>query len=152
MASRGFWDRFLDMLFGESAHPEVERPVLGAPMLSNWLPYRSYDKKSRMFVNTESLGFILELAPKMGADERSGEILTQFLSDAVPSGCEIQLIHWQSPSVGERIADNVTGAGLAARWDRGAVGYLGHSVGGAASARTCLVDASAAACATRPTT
>jgi conjugal transfer ATP-binding protein TraC len=41
----------------------------------------------------------------MGADERSGEILTQFLSDAVPSGCEIQLIHWQSPSVGERIAD-----------------------------------------------
>ena len=91
MASRGFWDRFLDMLFGESAHPEAERPVLGAPMLSNWLPYRSYDKKSRMFINTESVGFILELAPMMGADERSGEILTQFLSDAVPPGCEIQL-------------------------------------------------------------
>ena len=105
MASRGFWDRFLDMLFGESAHPESARPVLGAPMLSNWLPYRSFDRKSRMFINTESLGFILELAPMMGADERSGEILTQFLSDAVPPGCEIQLIHWQSPSVGERIAD-----------------------------------------------
>jgi conjugal transfer pilus assembly protein TraV len=105
MASRGFWDRFLDMLFGESAHPEAERPVLGAPMLSNWLPYRSFDKKSRMFINTDSVGFILELAPMMGADERSGELLTQFLSDAVPSGCEIQLIHWQSPSVGERIAD-----------------------------------------------
>jgi conjugal transfer ATP-binding protein TraC len=105
MASRGFWDRFLDMLFGESAHPEATRPVLGAPMLSNWLPYRSFDKKSRMFINTDSVGFILELAPMMGADERSGELLTQFLSDAVPSGCEIQLIHWQSPSVGERIAD-----------------------------------------------
>lgn len=105
MTSRGFWDRFLDMVFGESAHPEAERPVLGAPMLSNWLPYRSFDKKSRMFINTDSVGFILELAPMMGADERSGELLTQFLSDAVPSGCEIQLIHWQSPSVGERIAD-----------------------------------------------
>ena len=69
MASRGFWDRFLDMLFGESAHPEVERPVLGAPMLSNWLPYRSYDKKSRMFVNTESLGFILECV-QLGAGKR----------------------------------------------------------------------------------
>ena len=45
-------------------------------------------------------------APSEGAaDERSGELLTQFLSDAVPPGCEIQLIHWQSPSVGERIAD-----------------------------------------------
>jgi len=105
MTSRGFWDRFLDMVFGESAHPEEERPVLGAPMLSNWLPYRSFDKKHGMFINTDSIGFILELAPMMGADERSGELLTQFLSDAVPSGCEIQLIHWQSPSVGERIAD-----------------------------------------------
>ena len=38
MTSRGFWDRFLDMVFGESAHPEATRPVLGAPMLSNWLP------------------------------------------------------------------------------------------------------------------
>ena len=105
MTSRGFWDRFLDMLFGESAHPEAARPVLGAPMLSNWLPYRSFDKKHGMFINTDSIGFILELAPMMGADERSGELLTQFLSDAVPPGCEIQLIHWQSPSVGERIAD-----------------------------------------------
>lgn len=105
MASQGFWDRFLDMVFGESAHPEAARPLLGAPMLSNWLPYRSYDAKSRMFINTESLGFVLELAPMMGADERSGEILTQFLSDAVPSGCEIQLVHWQSPSVGSQIAD-----------------------------------------------
>ena len=105
MTSRGFWDRFLDMLFGESAHPEAARWVLGAPLLSIWLPYRSFDKKHGMFINTDSIGFILELAPMMGADERSGELLTQFLSDAVPPGCEIQLIHWQSPSVGERIAD-----------------------------------------------
>ena len=105
MTSRGFWDRFLDMLFGESAHPEATRPVLGAPMLSNWLPYRSFDKKHGMFINTDSIWFILELATMIGADERSGELLTQFLSDAVPPGCEIQLIHWQSPSVGERIAD-----------------------------------------------
>ena len=105
MARRGFWESFLDLVFGESARPEADRPLLGAPMLANWLPYRSYDAKSGLFINTESLGFILELAPMMGADERSGEILTQFLSDAVPAGCEIQLIHWQSPSVGERIAD-----------------------------------------------
>ena len=100
MAARSFWDSFLTLIFGDAAHPEAARPLLGAPMLSNWLPYRSFDAKSRMFINTESVGFILELAPMMGADERSGEILTQFLSDAVPSGCEIQLIHWQSPSIG----------------------------------------------------
>ena len=70
MAGAGFWERFLDMLFGESARPEGDRPLLGAPMLSNWLPYRSYDAKSGLFINTESLGFVLELAPMMGADER----------------------------------------------------------------------------------
>ena len=75
MARRGFWDSFLDLLFGESARPEADRPLLGAPMLANWLPYRSYDAKSGLFINTESMGFILELAPMMGADERSGEIL-----------------------------------------------------------------------------
>ena len=82
MAARSFWDSFLTLIFGDAAHPETQRPLLGAPMLSNWLPYRSFDAKSRMFINTESVGFILELAPMVGADERSGEILTQFLSDA----------------------------------------------------------------------
>ncbi|NBW75738.1 MAG: type IV secretion system protein TraC [Sphingomonadaceae bacterium] len=77
-------------------------------MLSSWLPYRSYDSKSRMFVNNRSIGFILEIAPMMGADEKSGEILTQFLSDAVPAGCHVQFINWQSPSVGERIANWVS--------------------------------------------
>ena len=101
----GVWDRFLTMCFGDAAHPEGERGRLGAPMLANWVPYRSYDARARMFVNTDSIGFVLELSPMMGADEKSGEILTQFLSDAVPSGCQIQFIHWQSPSIGEKIAD-----------------------------------------------
>lgn len=108
MAGQGFWDRFLNMVFGDTAQPEAQRPLMGAPMLSSWLPYRSYNSKTRMFVNTESFGFILELAPMMGADERTSEILTQFLSDAVPSGCEIQFINWQSPSIGERVADWVS--------------------------------------------
>lgn len=101
----GLWDRFLTMCFGDAAHPEGERGRLGAPMLANWVPYRSYDARARLFVNTDSIGFVLELSPMMGADEKSGEILTQFLSDAVPSGCQIQFIHWQSPSIGEKIAD-----------------------------------------------
>lgn len=101
----GLWDRFLTMCFGDAAHPDEDRGSLGAPMLSSWVPYRSYDARSRMFINTDSIGFVLEVAPMMGANEKSGEILTQFLSDAVPAGCQIQFIHWQSPSVGEKIAD-----------------------------------------------
>jgi hypothetical protein len=35
---------------------------------------------------------------------------------------------------------------LAARWDQDRVGFLGHSIGGAASARTCLIDEGAGGC------
>ena len=72
MAARSFWDSFLTLIFGDAAHPEAQRPLLGAPMLSNWLPYRSFDAKSRMFINTESVGFILELAPRIQATTASG--------------------------------------------------------------------------------
>ena len=63
MADAGLWDRFLTMCFGDAAHPEGERGRLGAPMLANWVPYRFYDARARMFVNTDSIGFVLELAP-----------------------------------------------------------------------------------------
>jgi conjugal transfer ATP-binding protein TraC len=101
----GLWDRFLTLCFGDAVQPDAARSQIGAPMLANWVPYRSYDARSRLFINTDSIGFVLEVSPMMGADDKSGEILTQFLSDAVPAGCQIQFIHWQSPSVGEKIAD-----------------------------------------------
>jgi conjugal transfer ATP-binding protein TraC len=105
MASRGFWDRFLDMVFGESAHPEADARCSARRCCRTGCPIAASTRKAACSSIPTRVGFILELAPMMGADERSGEILTQFLSDAVPAGCEIQLIHWQSPSVGERIAD-----------------------------------------------
>ena len=58
MAARSFWDSFLTLLFGDAAHPEAARPLLGAPMLSNWLPIPQLRRQSRMFINTESVGFI----------------------------------------------------------------------------------------------
>lgn len=46
-----------------------------------------------------------------------------------------------------RVAGPQTPEGrLAARWDGKSAGFIGHSVGGAASARTCLLDMDADAC------
>lgn len=103
--SSSAWNRFLDLVFGDDARADAAPQRTGVPMLSDWLPYRSYDPETRLFINTTSMGFILELAPMVGADERTGDILTQFLSDGLPSGCEVQVIHWQSPATGVRIAD-----------------------------------------------
>jgi conjugal transfer ATP-binding protein TraC len=103
--SASAWNRFLDLVFGDAARADTIAAQAGVPMLSDWLPYRSYDPATRLFINTASMGFIVELAPMVGADERTGDILTQFLSDGLPAGCEVQIIHWQSPATGTRIAD-----------------------------------------------
>ncbi|WP_337847867.1 type IV secretion system protein TraC [Sphingomonas sp.] len=95
---------FLETILGDAKRPDAERPELGVPMLAHWLPYRSYDPKTGIFYNSASRGFVIEAAPLVGADERTGEILTQFLSEAIPApGC-LQFHQWMSPRVAERLS------------------------------------------------
>src|SRR3546814_4998729 len=73
-------------------------------MLADWLPYRSHDPKTGIFYNSASRGFVVEASPLIGANERTGEILTQFLSEAIPTpGC-LQFHQWMSPRIGERLS------------------------------------------------
>jgi len=103
-AKPGFFDNLLAGVFGDTKRPDAQRPDLAAPMLAHWLPYRSYDPKTGIFYNSASRGFVIEAAPLVGADERTGEILTQFLSEGIPApGC-LQFHQWMSPRIGERLS------------------------------------------------
>ena len=100
----GMFEKLLSGVFGAADKPEAVRPDIAVPMLAHWLPYRSYDAKTGIFYNSSSRGFVIEAAPMLGADERSGEILTQFLSEGIPApGC-LQFHHWMSPRVTERLS------------------------------------------------
>ncbi len=100
----GFFESLLSGILGDSRRPDVDRPKLGVPMLADWLPYRSYDAKTGIFYNSASRGFVVEAAPMIGADERTGAILSQFLSEAIPApGC-LQFHQWMSPRVSERLS------------------------------------------------
>jgi conjugal transfer ATP-binding protein TraC len=100
----GVFESLLAGILGDAKRPDAERPELGVPMLAHWLPYRSYDPKTGIFYNSASRGFVIEAAPLVGADERTGEILTQFLSEAIPApGC-LQFHQWMSPRIGERLS------------------------------------------------
>ena len=89
-------------LFGGPVRAEKERDGAFVPMLSHWLPYRSYDPRKGLYHNASSKGFVLELSPMIGADERTGEIIGQFMSEGVPQGACIQIMQWQSPRIGGR--------------------------------------------------
>ena len=95
---------FIARLLGDERAPDQGPPSHGVPMLAQWLPYRSFDAKHEIFYQTDSIGFALEVAPLVGADERTGEILAQFLSEAMPSSSRLQILAFQSPRVGQTIA------------------------------------------------
>lgn len=104
MAGGGLFESLLASILGDAKRPDADRPELGVPMLAHWLPYRSYDPKTGIFYNSASRGFVIETAPLVGADERTGEILSQFLSEAIPApGC-LQFHQWMSPRIGERLS------------------------------------------------
>jgi len=104
MAGGGLFESLMSGILGDAKRPDAGRPELGVPMLADWLPYRSYDAKTAIFYNSASRGFVIEAAPLIGADERTGEILSQFLSEAIPAPGSLQFHQWMSPRVGERLS------------------------------------------------
>lgn len=95
---------FIARLLGDTHGPDAGTPSHGAPMLGQWLPYRSYDKRKEIFYQTDSIAFAIEIAPLMGADERTAEILAQLLSEGIPANARVQILAFQSPRVGSLIS------------------------------------------------
>lgn len=85
------------------AEPDVNLNVVGLDMFSGFLPWRAYDPTSRIFINRASCGFVVELLPLVGADDRVGEILAQFLQEGPPKGSSVQFLSWGSPRVSRHI-------------------------------------------------
>ncbi len=91
-------------LFGDTEGGEAARPVLGLDMLSSFLPYRVYEPGSKLYLNARSTGFVLNVAPLVGADDRVGDLLGQFFSEGLPAGACVQIVHWASPRISRNIA------------------------------------------------
>lgn len=97
--------RLVELVTGDSARPE-QRPVTEAvPMLAAWLGYRAYSSDNALFYLTRSKGFVLELAPLIGADERIGDILSTLFADVLRPGCQFQIINYASPRVAEKLQE-----------------------------------------------
>ena len=94
-----------DLIGGGPAKPEQARPDAGVPMLAHWLPYRSFDAKTRIFHNSAAREIAIEFAPMVGADERSADIIAQCLAEGVPPGAMVQILNFASSRVGTKLAD-----------------------------------------------
>ncbi|MDB5862128.1 MAG: traC, partial [Ramlibacter sp.] len=71
-----------------------------AEQFAGWLPYSAYINGDDIFVNRDNLGFMLEIMPQSGADERMVEVLISLYSTC-PKGAGIQFHLFASPHVGD---------------------------------------------------
>ena len=68
--------------------------------IADLLPYRSFDEISQVFINDNSVGFVLEASPLVGANDDVIDTLSGMFNDAIPEGCTIQFVNFASPKVG----------------------------------------------------
>lgn len=69
-----------------------------AEQFASWLPYSAYIGEDALFVNRDNLGFMLEIMPQSGADERMVEVLVSLYATC-PKGTGIQFHLFASPHV-----------------------------------------------------
>lgn len=67
-----------------------------ADQFASWLPYQSYLDDEQLFVNGQSMGFMLEVMPQSGADERMVEVLISLYANC-PANTGIQFHLFGSP-------------------------------------------------------
>ncbi|WP_157263901.1 type IV secretion system protein TraC [Azohydromonas aeria] len=69
-----------------------------ADRFASWLPYYSYFPHEQLFENKNGIGFLLEVMPQSGADERMVDVLRSFYA-ALPAGTGVQFSLFGSPHV-----------------------------------------------------
>ena len=69
-----------------------------ASQFASWLPYISYLEDERLFVNRDGIGFMLELMPQSGADDRMVEVLVSLYTNC-PANTGIQFHLFASPHI-----------------------------------------------------
>ena len=77
-------------------------PASPAEQFASWLPYSAYLREEQLFVNRDSLGFMLELMPQSGADDRMAEVLISLYANC-PPGTGLQFHLFASPHVGHHL-------------------------------------------------
>ena len=84
-------DTSLDLLAGESSYSS---DLLDPNHFSDLLPYRLFDSDRKLFENSKSLGFVLEVIPILGATDEIQQELSALIKEIGEEGANIQCLLW----------------------------------------------------------
>lgn len=97
-----------DISDGDFATPRKSKPPVRFSRLADYLPYHSFDPKHRLFFiegpepgTVESVGFVIEIRPQLGATEEMADYLTSLFQAPGPAGTGIQVQIFGTPDLEE---------------------------------------------------
>lgn len=94
-------DQMYEFAFGERQPSDALR-YMGTPaLLSGFLPYRGYLPDDEIFENLNSVGWVLEIQPLLGSDERVDSVLAGMFEENFPDEVDVQVSSYASPYAGE---------------------------------------------------
>jgi len=73
--------------------------------IADLLPYRFFESQNYLFFNQNSIGFVLEAVPLVGASDEVIDTITGTITDGLPEGCTVQFINWASPKTADLLRE-----------------------------------------------
>ncbi len=86
---------------GSSYYNEALKGLSQFYNLSEFLPYESYDETTQLFFNQDSLGFVIETLPLVGASEEMQKEVSGLFQHVLPEESSLQIILWADPHIGD---------------------------------------------------
>lgn len=78
------------------------------PSLTSLMPWREFDERSDLFINTRSVGFMLEIAPLAGANQQVVQALDDLLRKKLPRKTPVTVLMVASKCVGDMLENGLS--------------------------------------------
>ncbi|WP_455865484.1 type IV secretion system protein TraC [Pantoea agglomerans] len=95
---------------GAKAAGDMLRQSFSYPSLTSLLPYRMYDDKTELYINSRSIGFVMEVAPLAGANQQVVQALDDLLRKKLPRKTPVTVLMVASKCVGEMLDNGLSNA------------------------------------------
>lgn len=93
---------------GAKAAASMLRNHFSYPKLTGLLPWRMYDDKTELYINSHSLGFIMEVSPLAGANKEVVQGLDDLLRKKMPRKTPVTVLMVASKCVGDMLDEGLS--------------------------------------------
>ena len=93
---------------GAKTAADMLQQSLSYPSITSLLPYRMYDEKTELFINSRSIGFIMEVAPLAGANQQVVQALDDLLRKKMPRKTPVTVLMVASECVVEMLDNSLS--------------------------------------------